>query len=31
MGSALAMVMFAILMTITALYYRAFRRSGRIF
>lgn len=31
MGSALAMVMFAILMTITALYYRAFRRSGRMF
>jgi multiple sugar transport system permease protein len=30
MGSALAMVMFAILMTITAFYYRAFRRSDRI-
>ncbi len=30
MGSALAMVMFAILMTITALYYRAFRRSDRV-
>jgi multiple sugar transport system permease protein len=30
LGSALAMVMFAILMTITALYYRAFRRSERI-
>jgi len=30
MGSALAMVMFAILMTITTFYYRAFRRSDRI-
>ncbi len=30
MGSALAMVMFALLMLITAAYYRAFRRSDRI-
>jgi multiple sugar transport system permease protein len=30
MGSALAMVMFAILMLVTTFYYRAFRRSDRI-